>query len=222
MSYSVSITDIQQITHDVKQFTFQKPEGYEFEPGQATEVAIKKEEWKDEKRPFTFTSLDEDPELQFTIKIYDDHDGVTEQIGKLQTGDELIIDDPWGTINYKGKGVFIAGGAGVTPFIAIMRKLYKDGNLKGNRLIFSNSSEDDIILREEFETMLGDDFLNTLPEQDHHPKYLTERIDKDFLVEHINDFDQQFYVCGPPEMVDDINAHLKELGADPDGLVFEE
>jgi hypothetical protein len=222
MSYSVSITDIQQITHDVKEFTFQKPEGYEFEPGQATEVAIKKEEWKDEKRPFTFTSLDEDPELQFTIKIYDDHDGVTEQIGKLQTGDELIIDDPWGTINYKGKGVFIAGGAGVTPFIAIMRKLYKDGNLKGNRLIFSNSSEDDIILREEFETMLGDDFLNTLPEQDHHPKYLTERIDKDFLVEHINDFDQQFYVCGPPEMVDDINAHLKELGADPDGLVFEE
>jgi hypothetical protein len=222
MSYSVSITDIQQITHDVKQFTFQKPEGYEFEPGQATEVAKKKEEWKDEKRPFTFTSLDEDPELQFTIKIYDDHDGVTEQIGKLQTGDELIIDDPWGTINYKGKGVFIAGGAGVTPFIAIMRKLYKDGNLKGNRLIFSNSSEDDIILREEFETMLGDDFLNTLPEQDHHPKYLTERIDKDFLVEHINDFDQQFYVCGPPEMVDDINAHLKELGADPDGLVFEE
>jgi len=222
MSYSVSITDIQQITHDVKEFTFQKPEGYEFEPGQATEVAIKKEEWKDEKRPFTFTSLDEDPELQFTIKIYDDHDGVTEQIGKLQTGDELIIDDPWGTINYKGKGVFIAGGAGVTPFIAIIRKLYKDGNLKGNRLIFSNSSENDIILREEFETMLGDDFLNTLPEQDHHPKYLTERIDKDFLVEHINDFDQQFYVCGPPEMVDDINAHLKELGADPDGLVFEE
>jgi len=222
MSYSVSITDIQQITHDVKEFTFQKPEGYEFEPGQATEVAIKKEEWKDEKRPFTFTSLDEDPELQFTIKIYDDHDGVTEQIGKLQTGDELIIDDPWGTINYKGKGVFIAGGAGVTPFIAIIRKLYKDGNLKGNRLIFSNSSENDIILREEFETMLGDDFLNTLPEQDHHPKYLTERIDENFLAEHINDFDQQFYVCGPPEMVDDINAHLKELGADPDGLVFEE
>jgi ferredoxin-NADP reductase len=147
---------------------------------------------------------------------------VTEQIGKLQTGDELIIDDPWGTINYKGKGVFIAGGAGVTPFIAIIRKLYKDGNLKGNRLIFSNSSENDIILREEFETMLGDDFLNTLPEQDHHPKYLTERIDENFLAEHINDFDQQFYVCGPPEMVDDINAHLKELGADPDGLVFEE
>ena len=222
MSYTLQINDIQQITHDVKQFDLKKPEGFNFDPGQATEVSINKEEWKDEKRPFTFTSLDEDPELQFTIKIYDDHDGVTEQIGKLQTGDELIIDDPWGTINYKGKGVFIAGGAGVTPFIAIMRKLYKDGNLKGNRLIFSNSSEDDIILREEFETMLGDDFLNTLPEQDHHPKYLTERIDKDFLVEHINDFDQQFYVCGPPEMVDDINAHLKELGADPDGLVFEE
>jgi ferredoxin-NADP reductase len=197
MSYTLQINDIQQITHDVKQFDLEKPEGFNFEPGQATEVSINKDGWRDEKRPFTFTSLNEDPELQFTIKVYDDHDGVTEQIGKLQTGDELIIDDPWGTINYKGKGVFIAGGAGVTPFIAILRKLYKDGNLKGNRLIFSNSSEDDIILKEEFKTMLGDDFLNTLPEQDHHPEYLTERIDKDFLAEHINDFDQQFYVCGP-------------------------
>lgn len=222
MSYTVSITDIQQITHDVKQFTFEKPEGFEFEPGQATEVSANKEGWKDEKRPFTFTSLNEDPELQFTIKIYDDHDGVTEQIGKLQKGDEFIIDDPWGTIQYKGAGVFLAGGAGVTPFIAILRKLYKDGTLKGNKLIFSNKSEEDIILHDEFHTMLGSNFLNTLPEQDHSDKYLTDFIDGDFLTKHIDDFDQHFYVCGPPEFVEDIKAHLKELGADPDGLVFEE
>jgi ferredoxin-NADP reductase len=222
MSYTVPITDIQQITHDVKQFTVEKPEGYEFEPGQATEVSINKEGWKDEKRPFTFTSLNEDPALQFTIKIYDDHNGVTKQIGKLQKGDEFIVDDPWGTIQYKGKGVFLAGGAGLTPFIAILRKLYKDGTLKGNRLIFSNKSEKDIILKDEFRTMLGPDFLNTLPEQDHSDEFHTDVIDKEFLEKHVDDFDQHFYVCGPPQMVDDIKSHLKELGADADGLVFEE
>jgi predicted ferric reductase len=42
------------------------------------------------------------------------------RIRKLKHGDELIIRDVWGAIEYKGEGVFIAGGAGVTPFIAIL------------------------------------------------------------------------------------------------------
>lgn len=221
MSYTVAITDIKPITHDVKQFTFEKPEGFEFEPGQATEVSINKEGWREEKRPFTFTALNEDPYLQFTIKIYDDHDGVTHQIGQLQEDAEFIIDDPWGTIQYKGPGVFIAGGAGVTPFIAILRKLYKDGRLKGNRLIFSNKTEDDIILKDEFRMMLGDKFLNTLTSQEESEEYLTQKIDKEFLAEHINDFDQHFYICGPQDFVADIKDYLKTLGAEPDGLVFE-
>jgi predicted ferric reductase len=44
------------------------------------------------------------------------------KIRKLKHGDELIIRDVWGAIEYKGE-VFIAGGAGVTPFIAILRQL---------------------------------------------------------------------------------------------------
>jgi predicted ferric reductase len=61
-------------------------------------------------------------QLEFTIKIYDSHKQVTKELAKLKHGDELIIRDVWGAIEYKGE-VFIAGGAGVTPFIAIFRKL---------------------------------------------------------------------------------------------------
>lgn len=222
MSYTVTIQDIQEVTHDVKQFTFDKPEGFEFEPGQATEVAIDKDGWRDEKRPFTFTSLNEDPYLQFTIKIYPDHNGVTEQIGKLEEGDNLIIDDAWGTIQYKGPGVFLAGGAGVTPFIAILRDLHKRGKIDGNRLIFSNKTEKDIILEDEFREMLGDHFVNTLTNVDESDEYLTQLIDKEFIEEHIDDFDQNFYVCGPPPFVTDISSYLQDLGADTEGIVFEE
>lgn len=221
MAYSVRIKDIKQITHDVRQFTFEKPEDYEFEPGQATEVSLDEEGWREEKRPFTFTSLNEDPDLQFTIKIYPDHNGVTEQIGRLVEDDAFLIDDPWGTIQYTGPGVFLAGGAGVTPFIAILRDLRKKGELEGNRLIFSNKTERDIILRGEFQEMLGDDFINVITEES-TDRYVEGRIDKEFLADRIDDFDQPFYVCGPPSFNDDILAYLKELGADPDGLVFEE
>jgi predicted ferric reductase len=60
------------------------------------------------------------------IKIYLDHEGVTNKLGSLNAGAELILHDVFGAIQYKGPGVFIAAGAGITPFIAILRSLFKE------------------------------------------------------------------------------------------------
>ncbi len=216
----VKISHTEYVTHNVRRFQLEKPDNYKFIPGQATEVAINKPAWKDERRPFTFTSLNSEPYLEFTIKIYTDHQGVTNALKDLKAGDELIIHDVWGAINYKGPGVFLAGGAGVTPFIAIFRQLYSDHKIEGNRLIFSNKTEKDIILKDEFTKMLGNNFYNTITrekssEYDHH------RIDEAFLKNNIKDFDQEFYVCGPDKFVEDLNSMLKKLGAKPDAVVIE-
>ncbi len=219
--YIVKIKRIEWVTHNVRRFRVEKPGGYAFTAGQATEVAINKEGWKEKQRPFTFTALNEDPELEFTIKIYDDHDGVTHQLGTLKAGDELLIHDVWGAIQYKGPGVFIAGGAGVTPFIAILRSLYKEGKIARNLLIFSNKTSKDIILKNEFSQMLGDRFINTLTDEDHED-YDNRCIDKGYLEEKISDFKQHFYVCGPPSFAEDISEALKQLGANTDSIVFEE
>lgn len=223
MAHTLRITDIQNTTHDVLQIRFEKPDGYTFTPGQATEAAIDKDGWRDEKRPFTFTSLNSDSYLEFVIKIYPDHDGVTEQIGNLETGDSLIIDEPWGTIKYNGEGVFLAGGAGVTPFIAIFRDLHKKGEIGNNKLFFSNKSDKDIILKEEFQEILGDQFVNAITSEstDKH-SFLDGHVDKDFLKSQIDDFDQEFYICGPDPFIKAMMKHLKELGANPEALIFEE
>lgn len=221
MEEIVKILKVTPLTHDVKRITTEKPEGYSFTPGQATEVAVNKEGYREEKRPFTFTSLPEDDHLEFTIKIYPDHNGVTEQIGSLEKGDEFIIGDAWGAIEYKGQGSFIAGGAGVTPFIAILRDLKVKDKLAGNRLLFSNKEEKDVIMNSDFEAMLGEDFISTLTRED-AKEHGSGRIDKDFLQKHVNSFSEHFYVCGPDKMVKDINEKLKELGAEADALVFEE
>ena len=223
MSYTLEIQDISDVTHDVKRIRLPKPNGYQFIPGQATEVAIDRDGWREEKRPFTFTSINSDPWLEFIIKVYPDHHGVTEQIGELGKGDALIIDDPWGAINYTGEGTFLAGGAGVTPFISILRDLHNKGEIGNNRLVFSNKTEQDIILREEFERMLGDQFVNVITEQQPSDDlmFLNGHIDKDFLATHIKDVNQAFYVCGPEPFNNSIMDALKQLGADPDSLVFE-
>jgi ferredoxin-NADP reductase len=164
--YIVKILQIHEVTHDVKSFRIEKPANYSFEPGQATDVSVNKEGWAAKKRPFTFTCLNENPYLEFTIKRYERHNGVTNQLHLLKPGDKLIIRDVWGAIEYKGAGCFIAGGAGITPFISILRRLHADNKLAGNKLIFANKTAADIIYKDELESMLGENFINILSGED--------------------------------------------------------
>jgi ferredoxin-NADP reductase len=206
----VKILGIDQVTHDVKRFRIEKPDGYSFIPGQATEVSVNTPELKNEKRPFTFTCLNSDPYLEFTIKIYPSHNGITNELGKLNPGAELIIRDVWGAISYKGKGVFIAGGAGITPFISIFRDLRTKKEIPGNTLIFANKTKADIILESELSEMLGNAFINILSDEK-ADNYFHGMISEDFLKNHLGDTDRKFYVCGPPPMMDAVLKHLNDL-----------
>lgn len=219
--YKIQIKSIEEVTHDVNRYTSEKPKGYEFKPGQATEVSIDKVGLKEKGRPFTFTSLPKDDHLEFTIKSYTDHDGVTKKLLRLDNLDQLNIEDAFGAIKYDGEGTFIAGGAGVTPFIAIFRKLEKEGKVGDNQLIFANKTQKDIILREEFRNILGSNFVNILS-QERTNEYAYGHISKEFLKEHVKNFDKKFYVCGPPEMMESVLDQLKELGVEDDQIVTED
>ena len=220
MEHIVRITRIENVTHNVKRFQFEKPAGYHFTPGQATDVSINKDGWREELRPFTFTALNEWPFLEFTIKMYSDHPGVTNELNTLQPGDELIIRDAWGAIEYKGPGYFIAGGAGVTPFIAILRQLKKENKLAGNKLFFANRTNQDVILQEELTDMLQGDAIYVITDKadkNHYSGY----IDETFLKKNVDDFNKHFYLCGPDKMIADLQEILKKLGASPEAVVFE-
>lgn len=220
--HSVKILDIADVTHNVRRYTLERPEGYSFKPGQATEMSLDEEGWRDKKHPFTFTALPDDPTLEFTIKSYFDTggDGVTERLYGYKPGQSLLLRDVWGTITYKGPGVFIAGGAGVTPFIAILRDLHHRRQMEGNTLIVSNRTEADIILREEFEAMRGLETIWTVTSDD-ESDLLHERIDGAFLKRHVPDLDQNFYLCGPDDMVKELRGTLKDLGASVDNVTWE-
>ncbi len=221
MPHKVKIQETGFITHDVLQIQTQRPADYTFEPGQATEVALDKEGWREKKRPFTFTGLPDDGFLQFTIKVYPDHNGVTNMLQTLEQGDHLLLEDVWGVISYQGPGVFLAGGAGVTPFIAIFRDLAQKNELEGNRLCFANKRERDIIMQSEFEKWLGKDFVNILSDEQ-SSKFPHGYMDFDFLKEHITDKDAKFYLCGPPPMMESVQQNLEELGISKDQMVAEE
>lgn len=222
MSHTLTLKSIEPVTHDTHHLVFDRPEGFEFEPGQAVDLALDRDGWREEKRPFTFTSLPQDDTLEFVIKSYPDHDGVTEQIGKLKAGDRVIIDDPWGAISDKGAGWFIAGGAGVTPFIAILKKRLKEnGTLEGSTLIFSNKTEADIILRDTFESMSGLKCVFTVTDEPESPLCMG-MIGKEMLAEHVSPGEGPCYICGPDPMIDAVADALKEIGVAEEHIITEE
>jgi ferredoxin-NADP reductase len=132
----------------------------------------------------------------------------------------LIIRDVWGAIQYQGTGVFIAGGAGITPFISIFRDLQANHKISGNRLIFANKTKADIILEQELKTMLGKDLICILSDEK-SAGYFHGMISESFLKTALGDFNRKFYVCGPPAMMDAVLKQLASLGVAEKSVILE-
>jgi ferredoxin-NADP reductase len=230
MEHTVKIKSIEHVTHDVLRIVTEKPRSLSFTPGQAADIAINKINWQTEKRPFTFTSLPDQNYLEFTIKTYPSRKGVTNELLQLKKGDELIVADVFGDIAYKGKGLFIAGGAGVTPFISILRDLRGRGEIDDNKLLFANKTRADIIHEQEFRDALGKNFIPILSDEKAEG-YLQGFITEDLLKSHLTTDGsgqatdapgrRMVYVCGPPPMMESIEKQLVKLQVDEKLIVKE-
>jgi ferredoxin-NADP reductase len=222
MTQSSTILMTEFVTHDVKRFILTKPHDFDFEPGQGVKIMIDEPKWReDEDHPFTPTSCRDDNVIEFIIKKYPAHEGFTNKLHSLDVGAKLLLSKPFGTIVYKGSGVFLAAGAGVTPFIAIIRHLAKEGKIGSNSLIFSNKTPADVICEKELRHYFQSRCILTCTRES-ASGYENRRISAEFLKGKINDFKQYFYVCGPDSFVEQTKSILTELGVRPDSVVFEE
>jgi Na+-transporting NADH:ubiquinone oxidoreductase subunit NqrF len=70
-------------------------------------------------------------------------------------------------------------------------------------LLFANRTKSDIILEDEFREMHG---------------YFHGFINEDFLKTTIKDLKTNFYVCGPPRMMDLVLKQLSDLGVGKNAL----
>ena len=220
MAHHLTLRQIDKVAHDVCRLVFDRPDGFDFTPGQATDMALDREGWREEFRPFTLTSQPEDPHLEYVIKIYPEHAGVTNEIGTLMPGETVRIGAPWGAIRDAGPGTFIAGGAGVTPFIPILRRRARDGTLGASHLVFANRDERDILLRDEWEAIPG--LRTTFVLDAARPGYPQGPVDGDLLEERVGDFSGIFYVCGPPPMTEAVIEALHDHGVSDVQIVREQ
>ncbi len=220
MSQLTKIKSIEHLTHDVLHISLEKPAGLTYISGQAVDISLNKPEWKDKKNCFTFTSLPEDDDIEFVIKTYPEHHGVTNELLSAKRGDEVLLYDPFGDIHFKGNGIFIAGGAGITPFIPILKHLKKENKVNGNKLIFANKAKEDIILEDHFRSLLGENFINVLSGEDLEG-YEHGYISAELIQKQKSDDLKYYYLCGPKPMMDAVEGHLKALGIAEEFVVKE-
>ncbi len=219
--YQVKVLGSKKIGQNIYKLLIEKPRGYVFIPGQFTEVTIKDVDKENYRRHFSFIGLNNNDYLEFIIKPCNSNDTVAKKIISLNKNEKLIITGAKGNLHYKGMGTFIAGGTGITPFIAIFRDLKIKNDIAGNMLIYSAKTTEDIIMHDELLEILGMNYINLFT-QKRDKNYYFGRIDRNFLRMEIVDFVRNFYVSGSVEFVRSINSILKDFGVTEDLIICEQ
>ncbi|KOH47167.1 FAD-binding oxidoreductase [Sunxiuqinia dokdonensis] len=207
MKYTEKVKQIDWLAYNVVQLKVSKPADFQYSAGDAVEIKAKDQD----PGPFTMTNLPDEDHLEFVIRIYKDHHGKTEAISKLKAGDEISFTAPFNTFKPKKRAVFLAGGTGITPFIAVMRSMQKAGELDDCLLLFSNKTRKDLFMEDELNEMLGQQYDNVITQDKEDPDYYGN-IDEDYLKKRIEDLTRPMLVCGPPAFNEAMEKALKNIG----------
>ncbi|KAG4066767.1 hypothetical protein HA402_012834 [Bradysia odoriphaga] len=167
---------------------------------------------------------------------------MSQYIHGLQVGETLDIRGPTGRLLYNGQGHFetrpdkitnyspvkgikrvnmIAGGSGITPMLQIIKAILKNSDdLTSICLLFANRTEDDILCRDELES-IRDQYPHrvklwlTLDLPSDGWKYGSGFITAEMIKNHLfgPSNDTMTLICGPPPMIEfACNPNLDKLG----------
>jgi ferredoxin-NADP reductase len=195
-------------------------------PGQHVDIRLTAADGYQAQRSYSIASPPEDELLALTVERVKDGEVSPYLLDELRVGDQLELRGPIGGYfvwtDATGRPLcLIAGGAGVTPLMAMLR--HRDKLSKGAPavLMYSSRSFQDIIYRYELDAMAGRDnsvrVVHALTRE--QPKDWIGhrgRIDENLLA--VNCFppaqNPAIFVCGPTAFVESISDLLVGLGFD--------
>jgi len=225
------IIEIRQITHDTKSFKFELPAqaALDFLPGDHMMMQANIN-GQDHRRPYTPSSTPDDSGFfEIIIKRYP-NGLMSGYVHDKNVGDEILMSGPTKGGHFEPsmakKIAMIAGGAGVTPMIAIIRTVLRRGYKTDMTLLFANKTEQDIILRDEFENYAAkhNNFkcIFTVDEPASNWHGHSGFIDDSHLKKHLPPPEDNplIFLCGPPMMEYKLRETILKLGYEKSRLVI--
>lgn len=196
--------------------------GMTFMPGQFAWITAWKSPFADTEHPFSFSSSASQPNrLAFTIKELGDF---TATIKTLQPGQKVYLDGPFGHFSvdrhpHARMFAFIAGGVGITPMMSMLRTLVDRGDKRPLLLIYANKDWENIIFREELES-LKDSLNLTLihvlekapPDWTGETGFVSESLLERYLPKDLPRNSIEVFICGPQPMMNAVENSLIKLG----------
>ena len=187
----------------------EKPDGFEFKPGQFVGVTAEIDGEK-VKRFYSIASLPEENFILFYIKRVP-KGKMSNFLANVPLGSEVELDNPMGHFTLDkskyNKVIFIANGTGIAPIRPLAYYAKKEGK------------EVTVIHQERYEKLLvfREDFLNW---GIRYIPILSRERKENILHGHVQDYldnffetEADYYVCGSPKFVQELVKLLKEKGA---------
>ena len=194
-------------------------EGIRFTAGQFAWIRVNRSAFSVREHPFSFSSSADDVgSVSFTIAEAGDF---TDTIGTLRPGDRVYLDGPYGVFGYeRNEGpqfVFIAGGIGISPMLSMLHTLADRGDRRPCLLLYGNPTWDDVTAREDLESLSERLDLRVVHVLESAPADWTGEtgfIDAEVIGRHVTDAPTRarYFVCGPPVMLESVEAALVSLG----------
>jgi ring-1,2-phenylacetyl-CoA epoxidase subunit PaaE len=238
--HSLRVKKVEKETEDCVSITFDVPpelkDIFSFRQGQS--LTVRKEIGGQEvRRTYSICSAPFDDKLRVAVKKVDGGVFSSWANEELKSGDHIDVMPPVGKFytelepTQKKNYVAFGAGSGITPLLSIIRTtLFTEPESKFT-LVFGNRSKNSIIFKEELEA-LKDKFLDRFRIYHILSREKTEtvlnsgRIDiskLELLFSKIIDPDtsDEFFLCGPEEMIFCIKDYLKKKGIPAHHIHFE-
>jgi ferredoxin-NADP reductase len=189
--------------------------------GQHLDVRLTAEDGYQAERSYSIASAPGEP-LAITVERLEDGEVSPYLVDEVRDGDVFEIRGPIGGYFVWDAGepepvLLVGGGSGVVPLAAMARERARAGGAAPMKLLYSSRTWEDVIYRDELET-LGLDVVFTLTRE--QPPGWTgygRRIDDELLREVAFPASDRprVYVCGSTRFVDAAADGLVRLGYDP-------
>ena len=153
----------------------------------------------------------------------------SDRLSRLKAGDTILLQYPFGNFVYDGQFTrlaFCSGGIGITPIRSICKDLTDRKAAADLVLLYGNNTREDITFRDELEAMQKENphlrITHILCKPDASWNGCTGFITEALVRKEIPDYlERQFYVCGPPAMVEALKKIVVALNIPEEHLVLE-
>jgi Na+-transporting NADH:ubiquinone oxidoreductase subunit F len=154
----------------------------------------------------------------------------------LKPGDPLTISGPYGEFYIKesdNEMIYIGGGAGMAPLRSHILELFKERRTERKvSFWYGARSLREMFYVEEFDRLSADNenfdwrvaLSDPMPEDnwEGHTGFIHQVVLDEYLQNHPAPEDCEYYICGPPLMLQAALQMLEELGVESDNIAFDD